>query len=265
MQDNTPSGTLEAALAYQKRGLPVFPVAPGLKVPPRGFHWKDEAALDPDRARKWFSNGARFNIGLAFLESGFFAIDLDQKKGVDGRKALVDLIDACGRKLPRTLVHGTPHGLHLIYHYDGALIKSAASVIAPGVDVKGCDGYILAPPSGVGGKRYHVKKHSGKEILDAPEWLVDLCFGERATRPVQPNTGAPADLLEGVNAAIKARGAREGRGFWSIRCINPGHEDLHPSAYWHPDKGFGGCSACESKWLTVDAARILNVSAGVPA
>lgn len=260
----TPNSTLEAALAYAERGLPVFPLTPGRKTPLKASHGYKDATTDPERIAAGWGHGVRFNVGLAPKDSGVFVVDLDQKDGKDGRKAMVDLLDACGRKLPRTLVHGTPHGLHLIYRFDGALIKSATSVIAPGIDVKGFDGYVLAPPSVVDGKRYFVKKHSGSEILDAPDWLIAMCFGVKTERRSNLQ-GAPPDLLEAVNDAIKARGVREGCDFWSLRCLASDHEDLHPSAYWHPDKGFGGCSACESKWLTVDAARILNVSAGVPA
>ena len=45
---------LEAALAWAGRGYRVFPLAPGTKIPPKGFAWKAEATTDPARLAKFW-------------------------------------------------------------------------------------------------------------------------------------------------------------------------------------------------------------------
>ena len=80
-------------------------------------------------------------------ESGLIVIDIDhdEAKGVDGRPWL----DAARTKgLPDCPMVTTPRGgMHIYFAHPGDAILCSASKLAPGVDVRGDGGYIIAPPS----------------------------------------------------------------------------------------------------------------------
>jgi hypothetical protein len=68
-----------AALAAAARGWPVVPLRPHGKVPAlRG--WDDEATLDRDRIRHWWSRRA-YNVGIACGPAGLLVVDLDVPHG----------------------------------------------------------------------------------------------------------------------------------------------------------------------------------------
>ena len=63
-----------------------------------------------------------------------------------------------------------------LHHYfnwpDGIEIKNSASGIAPGIDVRGEGGMVIAPPSVRGDGEY--RWLNDNPIADAPQWLIDL-------------------------------------------------------------------------------------------
>lgn len=68
-----------AALAAAARGWPVVPLRPHGKVPAfRG--WDDEATLDRDRIRRWWSR-APYNVGISCGAAGLLVVDLDVPHG----------------------------------------------------------------------------------------------------------------------------------------------------------------------------------------
>lgn len=67
------------------------------------------------------------------------------------------------------------------------------------------------------------------------------------------------DLLAAVTAAIEARGCRREGTELRMRCPDPAHEDVHPSARWHPERGVWRCDACGLGGGAVDLAARLGV------
>ncbi|GAB2959475.1 bifunctional DNA primase/polymerase [Saccharothrix stipae] len=68
-----------AALAAAARGWPVVPLRPHGKVPAlRG--WDDEATLDRDRIRHWWSRRA-YNVGISCGAAELLVVDLDVPHG----------------------------------------------------------------------------------------------------------------------------------------------------------------------------------------
>ena len=97
--------------------------------------------------RRW----PKANIGIPTgPENGFWVLEADTPKGhaVDGIASLRRLERQHGR-LPKTLMAVSPSGsLHYYFKWPKRrVIGNTASKVAPGIDVRGEGGMVLAPPS----------------------------------------------------------------------------------------------------------------------
>ena len=102
---------------------------------------------------------------------------------VDAEAELKKLEDQNSR-LPPTVEAVTARGRHLFFKWPQRDVRKSASKVAPGIDVRGTGGYIVAPPSlHPSGKRYCWSVDSANTIATAPEWLLD-----KITAPVEGDT-----------------------------------------------------------------------------
>ena len=173
-------------LAEEMR-LPVFACGPDKRpVTQHGFH---DATRDADEIRLQFSSPGAAMIGVPTGQgAGFFVVDLDVKNGGQG----LEWLAANEHRLPRTRRHKTRSGgQHMLFAWpEGRTIRNSASRVAPGVDIRGNGGYIIAPPS------------PGYEIADAtapvpaPAWLLDL-IDPPAAAPVPAPRPAPVPRTAG--------------------------------------------------------------------
>ena len=97
-----------SAVRYALRGLHVFPLAPGAKVPLAGSHGHLEASSDPDTCRARWAEAPTANIGGATgSRSGFWVLDVDPRHGGD---AALAKLEAEHGPLPHTTQATTPRG-----------------------------------------------------------------------------------------------------------------------------------------------------------
>ena len=157
---------LQAALRYAELGYPVFPCVPGGKAPatPHGFL---DATTDADQITAWWTARPDANIGMP--TAGLLVVDVD---GADNPWPGDDL-DGLG-ECPVSL---TPRGgRHYIFRQPaGKAWSSTAGRLAPKVDTRANGGYIVLPPSVVGGKPYQWIKPIETGPADQPEspaWLA---------------------------------------------------------------------------------------------
>ncbi|MGB8396385.1 MAG: bifunctional DNA primase/polymerase, partial [Pseudolabrys sp.] len=147
---------LRTAMALVHKGIAVFPCRPQDKRPATTNGLKD-ASKDLDVIRKWWHAQPQANIAIATgAVSNVFVID------VDGLDAEVELrrLEAKHGNLPATVEVITARGRHVYFQMPETPVRNSAGKIAPGIDVRGDGGYVLAPPSiHPSGKRY--------------EWSVD--------------------------------------------------------------------------------------------
>jgi len=157
--------SLAETAAFLAQQWPVF--ACGADKRPVTEHGFKDASRDTDAVRTMFRRPGAALIGVPTGEASDLAvIDLDVKDGASG----LEWLAANEHRLPATRRHRTRSGgLHLLFRYPaGRRVRNSASKIAPGVDVRGEGGYIIAPPS------------DGYAIADdampvaMPAWLVDL-------------------------------------------------------------------------------------------
>ena len=148
-----PGGTLGRALAYARRGWPVFPCRDGSKEPATR-HGFEDATIDAGVIRAWWDRRPDANVAIATGWPGPDVLDVDCH-GADG-----DGFTAYRRLAVAGLVRGvtammaTPGGgLHA--YFTGT---SQPSGRLPGqhLDLKAVGGYVLAPPSQIAGRRYRV-------------------------------------------------------------------------------------------------------------
>lgn len=161
----------------EEMGLPVF--ACDRNKRPLTQHGFQDATQDRNIIAAQFDHPAAAMIGVPTGQrGGFFTVDLDCKGGARG----LEWLSANEHRLPRTRRHRTRSGgVHLLFAWpQGRTIRNSASRIAPGVDVRGAGGYIIAPPS----PGYEVEDHSA--LAEAPAWLLDLIDPPRIERAPDP-------------------------------------------------------------------------------
>lgn len=131
---SAPVTRLDSALFMASLGLSVFPLRPGTKQPYRG-EGHAAASADPEVIRGWFLT--RPGMNYACLTTDFVVLDVDVKHGAPGLRSLETL-----GALPYTLQVQTPSGgLHIYF----GLYHTGQADIAPGINVRGHNGYVVGP------------------------------------------------------------------------------------------------------------------------
>lgn len=187
-----PQNGRDIALQLAAKGFNVFALAPGLKIPPKGTRGHNDASRDQQTIRKMFPRDD-MNVGIradTYNGTTIFILDID---GAEGEAALAVLEEKHG-KLPETLESITRRGRHLIFQCDGPVGSSIAK-LGTKLDVRGHNGYIVAPGSTVAGHAYHWKDPH-KRVNRAPVWMHKL-----ARDAGTPTDAAPVDRtpLPGVD------------------------------------------------------------------
>jgi len=162
------NGTLSTVLDYAAAGYQVFPLKPRSKEPAtrRGLY---EASSNTATLRRWFTGAHPYNIAIRTgVPSGVFVLDVD---GEQGFSSLAELVERYGY-LPPTLTSTTGKGRHFWFKARGPISCSVGKV-APGIDIRGDGGYVVAPPSiHPNGAIY--RWATDEPPADAPDWLLHL-------------------------------------------------------------------------------------------
>lgn len=164
---------LADAQAAVRRGLAVFPLPAGGRVPEPG--WQRRATRDEAALPELLADGR--NIGVSCRASGVVALDLDVHDD-DGQAVLAELAARLGEPWPETLTVATPSGGRHLYFAapDGCTIGSVSggrSPLGSGIDVRGpgrrSGGYLVGPGSVVGGLAYTVVRDA--PVASLPSWI----------------------------------------------------------------------------------------------
>lgn len=135
-----------------------------------------DASHDPDQIKKWWGKAPKANIA-AHPGEDIVVTDLDRKKGVDGVQSLCDHLGVDFWELEgNTFTVETPTtGKHL--YYKTSEPRGNAVGILDGVDIRGLNGYVLAPGSVIGGKPYKIT--SDVPMADVWPELAEILSGPR--------------------------------------------------------------------------------------
>lgn len=255
---STEKTPLAARLEYAARGLETFPLE--FKGPTKksykskdrsnGRNWgktTDPLEIESDHA-KWPEAGVGLPTGV---ENGIFVVEADTKAGhgVDGEAAWIALEAKHGQS-PDTRMAVSPTGSkHRYYKHPGKgiKVKNSASEIAPGVDVRGDGGMVVAPPTVRPGKGAYCWLND-LEIAEAPPWLLELVIEKPQPKPTgdrsqeqpppdddtEPKVRVNKRTLDRINKAaltkldtwvpVLFRDAKESSGAWRVSSAALGRD-----------------------------------------
>jgi len=213
---------LRAALAYARAGWPVFPCLPGQKAPATRHGFQD-ATTDPERIRSWWRAAPGRNVAIATGTPGPDVLDVDRHKDGSGYAAL--------RRLHReglvpdgiALVRTPSAGLHAYFTGSG---QRSGHLAAHHLDFRSHGGYVVAPPSTVGGRPYVVVRHHASDATfdwNAARQLLNPQPKPRE-RPAARRAGRPHDVTHlAAWMASRPEGTRNESLFWAAnRAIDAG-------------------------------------------
>jgi len=194
---------VDVALEYAERGWYVFPLVAGGKTPLTAHGLKD-ATTDSEQIGEWWTRWPDANVGIATGRgSDLVVVDVDPRHG--GTLASLG-------ELPRTArVRTGGGGWHLYFRYpQGEDVRNSSNKVAPGIDVRGEGGYVVAPGSlHESGRRYEWEVET--EIADIPQLMTSKKRAEKATVPAVVRGG----WLERAVARVVDEGeGRNDAGFW---------------------------------------------------
>jgi Bifunctional DNA primase/polymerase, N-terminal len=142
---------LRQALAYARRGWPVFPCRPGQKVPATRHGFRD-ATTDPDQITGWFGRDPGRNVAIATGAPGPDVLDIDVHGPAGNGYAALGRLHCAGLLEGAYGYVRTPSGgLHI--YFTGTTQRNG-HLAAHHVDFRSHGGYVLAPPSQVDGHPY---------------------------------------------------------------------------------------------------------------
>jgi len=206
---------LRRALAYGARGWPVFPCQPGAKTPATPHGYRD-ATTDEQQISAWFTGHPGRNLAIATGAPGPDVLDIDQHGDAgNGFGAAARLRDAGLLGGVAAWVRTPSGGLHL---YFTGTAQRCGHLPSHHLDFRSAGGYVLAPPSAVGGHPYRVLVTTGQASLLDWAAVTALLHPQRQPRLPQPRPGQapgrdPDHLARWVTA--QRQGNRNAGLFWA--------------------------------------------------
>jgi hypothetical protein len=167
---------IEDARKVVSRGMAVTPCKGKIPLTPHGCL---DATTDLAQIEEWWTQWPDANIAIVTgAKNGIFVVDIDADK--DGEGSIKKLEREHFALPPTVEVITGGGGRHLYFRLpdfdEASAIKNSASKLAPGIDIRGEGGYVIAPPSiHPDTKRaYRWSVDSAGEFADAPVWLIAL-------------------------------------------------------------------------------------------
>lgn len=186
---------LGAALAYAKRGWPIFPCS--VSKQPKTENGVLDATTNAETIKQWWSRWPRAGIGLDVGGAGMMVLDGDSyKEGFDA---------AAFDAFPKTaLMQRSPRGgIHKFYEIAKGEIVAPDSTgkLGKGIDVRSFNSYVLLAPSSTADGSYEWIKE-GKPAFRTDD-MVRLTNTHREKSGDRDNWIIEPDLDENIAAAIK--------------------------------------------------------------
>ena len=214
----------EQAHRFAEAGWPVFPTAPGSKIPITEHGYLD-ASTGHRQIQQWFRGEPNANLAVATGKPGPDVVDVDKKGDRSGFASWNALKQAGLTGEPQAIVRTPSGGMHA--YYRGTEHQRNGHIPDKLLDFRSTGGYVVTPPSTVGGRPYAVvSKQASAATFDwskAREHL-DPQPERQPYRAPQRDDGRPKDVghLAGWLAAQQEGNRNEGL-FWAAnRAVEAG-------------------------------------------
>jgi hypothetical protein len=205
------------AFTWADRGWPVFPCLSNMKVPLTRHGYRD-ASTDPDQISEWFARHPHRNLAVATGAPGPDVLNIDYRgPAASGFPALARLREAGLLDEAAASVRTPSGGLHLYFAGTG---QRTSHLPATHINFLAAGGYVLSPPSNVGGKPYqHTGLLAGRGALDweTAARLLEPIRGHQPPAP-RPAPGQQISVLANWVAAQQA-GNRNAGVFWAANRV----------------------------------------------
>lgn len=161
---------IDAALAYGRRGISIFPLQQRGKQPLKGSRGLLDASRREADIRRWWNRWPNANIGLPTGSvNSLLVLDVD---GAEGQASLANILRSS--RMPDTVrVKTGGGGWHYYLRYTGKDLRNSAAKLGKGLDIRGEGGYVVAPPSIHESGRPYAWAKPKPRIGEAPAWLVN--------------------------------------------------------------------------------------------
>ena len=196
------------------------------KIPSRD--WKGDARRAPSEVREWIAQG--FNVGVRTdRTSSCWVLDVDTDVHTGQVSEEWAALIAEHGEMPSTYTVRTPSGgIHYYLRFPEGIevLNDQGKVIAPGVDIRGIGGYVVAAGMRASYDKHGVHFDGTYDVIDdspiaaTPDWIADRFAVreaekvERAERRVLD--GAPAAKAEDIDPSDEARGRSELNSLFAI-------------------------------------------------
>ena len=204
---------LVRALAYARHGWPVFPCRPGRKEPDTPHGFKD-ATTDPRQITAWWTAEPGRNVAIATGAPGPDVLDIDVRPDGSGYPACRRLQRAGLLEGSLAIVATPSGGLHA--YYTGTA-QASGRLTGCHLDFKASGGYVLAPPSAVGGKPYRLLQQDRQVAAGQLDWAAAVALldpPQRKPQAARPPGHAGAARLAAWVAQLP-EGNRNAGLFWA--------------------------------------------------
>lgn len=204
------------------RGFEIFPCQPNGKRPLiAGGGGCRGATADEDVLATWSELYGGCNFGVATgVKSNLVVVDVDVKNEAGGEQSIARL-EAEGKVFKPTLEAATPSGGRHLYYRFAPGITNSASLVAPGIDIRGEGGYVLAAPSTIAGAAY--AWINDLPVARLPMWLEMTLKPSPKCRPKPFVPSGDTSIAGLLDTVVRAR--EPGRNnilFWATMVM---HED----------------------------------------
>jgi len=169
---------------YTARGWSIIPIRTGDKRPLVRWHEFQHRRPSAEEVRTWFSDWPEAGIGIVTgAVSGLVVLDVDFRHGGD---ASLKRLEQEHDRLPATVeCYSGGGGRHLYFAHPGGLVRNKVG-LAPGVDLRGDGGYVVAPPSlHASGQRYAWVENRTPDLTPLaplPDWVLRRTVEEPGRR-----------------------------------------------------------------------------------
>lgn len=256
------------ALSYTDLGIVVAPMWGGLKAlhasrsrPERAilgstFDLATVGSLDPAVLLEWWRRDPAAGVAvICGARSRLVVVDVDPRNGGDAQwEAWLGARAQEGRFLPDDLpVVGTPRGgYHLWVRLPSGYDVRAGTLNLPGVDIRGSEGWVGAPPSKVDGAGDYSWIRPGT-LREVP-WLLELLQPKRSgarTSNLPESDGPRVDLSRGLSgnvapgeqheylvsvaASLRAQRTPASTALSVMRAMVMNFENGDPTRPWKPE------------------------------